>query len=67
VGDALSRRYALLGWLVWKLARRRLRRKLRDGAPARGTLLRGVGAVAVLAALAAVWSRRGRDGAGEAP
>jgi hypothetical protein len=66
VADVLSRRYALLGWAVWKLARRRLRRKLRpEGAPpGRRTLLRGVGAVAALAALAAVWSRRshGTDG-----
>ena len=58
--DALSRRYALLGWVVWRLAKRRLRAKLRpdDKAPRRRRMLRGVVAVAALAALAAVWSKR---------
>jgi hypothetical protein len=60
VSDVLSRRYALLGWAVWKLARRRLRRKLAaDGAaPRRRALIRSVAAVAALATLAAVWSKR---------
>ena len=58
--DVLSRRYALLGWAVWRLAKRRLRQKLRpdDVAPRRRRMLRGVAAVAALAALAAVWSKR---------
>jgi hypothetical protein len=57
----VDRRYALLGWAVWKLAKRRLRRKLHaDGeAPRRRTLFRGVAAVAVLAALATAWAKRG--------
>ena len=58
--DVLSRRYALLGWAVWRLAKRRLRKKLRvdDESPPRRRMLRGVAAVAALAALAAVWAKR---------
>lgn len=58
--DVLSRRYALLGWAVWRLAKRRLRQKLHaeDEAPRRRRLMRSVAAVAALAALAAVWSKR---------
>jgi hypothetical protein len=61
-----SRRYALLGWAVWKLAKRRLRQKLRaEGeAPRRRRALRGVAAVAALAALAAVWSKRSAPAGG---
>jgi hypothetical protein len=58
----------LLGWAVWKLAKRRLRKKLHtddEGVPRRRTALRTVGAVAALAALGAVWSKRSR-GAGDA-
>ena len=60
MADVFSRRNALLGWLVWKLAKRRLRQKLRpDGEPVRRRgALRGVAAVAVLAGLAAVWAKR---------
>jgi hypothetical protein len=60
VADVFSRRNALLGWLVWKLAKRRLRQRLRaDGEPARRRRsLRGNAVVAVLAGLAAVWARR---------
>lgn len=55
----LNRRHALLGWVVWKLARRRLRKKLSpDGTSGGRPLLRGVVAVAALAALAAVWAKR---------
>jgi hypothetical protein len=65
--DVFSRRNALLGWLVWKLAKRRLRQKLRpegESARRRGAL-RGVAVVAVLAGLAAVWAKRSahEDGA----
>ena len=61
--DVLSRRYALLGWAVWRLAKRRLRKQLRAGEEAlpRRRLLRGVVAVAALAALAAVWAKRSAD------
>jgi hypothetical protein len=63
VADVFSRRNALLGWLVWSMAKRRLRKRLqRNGeAPRRRTLLRGVTVVAVLAALAAVWAKRSSD------
>ena len=58
--DVLSRRYALLGWAVWALAKRRLRKKLRaeGGAPRRRRILRGIAAVAALAALAGVLAKR---------
>jgi hypothetical protein len=64
MADVFSRRNALLGWLVWKLAKRRLKQKLRpDGEPVRRRgALRGVAAVAVLAGLAAVWSKRSAHG-----
>ncbi len=65
---ALDRRYAVLGWVVWRLAKRRLRQKLRpDGAPPRGRVVRAVAAVAVLAALAAVWAKRAGHGDGSEP
>lgn len=58
----------MLGWLVWKLAKRRLRQKLNaEGeAPGGRRVLRTVGAVAALAALAAAWSKRS-GGTGEHP
>jgi hypothetical protein len=60
VADVFSRRNALLGWMVWKLAKRRLHQKLRPGGEPvrRRSVLRGVAAVAVLAGLAAVWAKR---------
>jgi hypothetical protein len=66
MADVVSRRYALLGWAVWKLAKRRLKQKLRpEGeAPRRRKALRGVAAVAALAALAAVWSKRSAPAGG---
>jgi hypothetical protein len=64
--EPFNRRYALLGWFVWRLAQRRLRKKLRgEGeAPRRRRWLRGVLAVAALAALARVAAKRagGDDG-----
>jgi hypothetical protein len=67
MADIFSRRNAMLGWLVWKLAKRRLRQKLRpEGEPTRRrSALRGVAVVAVLAGLAAVWGKRSahEDGA----
>jgi hypothetical protein len=60
MADVFSRRHAMLGWLVWNLAKRRLRRKLRpEGEQVRRRgALRGVVVVAVLAGLAAVWAKR---------
>jgi len=60
VAEPFNRRYALLGWAVWRLAQRRLRKKLRgeQDAPRRRRILRGVLAVAVLAALARVAAKR---------
>jgi hypothetical protein len=59
-----SRRNAFLGWLVWSLAKRRLRRSLPLGTAPRRRLLRGAAALAVFAALGAVWAKRS-DGSGE--
>lgn len=56
---SLDRRYALLGWLAWTLAKRQLRRAPSERPPRRRRFLRAVTAIAVLAALAAVWAKRG--------
>ena len=64
MAQPFNRRYALLGWVVWRMAQRRLRKKLRgDGeVPRRRRLLRGVLAVAALAAVARVAAKqRGGD------
>jgi hypothetical protein len=60
VAEPFNRRYALLGWVVWRLAQRRLRKKLRGEGelPRRRRILRGVLAVAALAALARVAAKR---------
>jgi hypothetical protein len=59
MADVFSRRNALVGWVVWSVAKRRLRARVRGekGAPRR-RVLRAATAVAVLAALAAVWAKR---------
>jgi hypothetical protein len=54
----LDRRYALVGWLAWKLAKRRLLggRQKRVG---RGKkFLRWLGAIVVLAGVVALWAKR---------
>jgi hypothetical protein len=56
---SLDRRYAFLGWIAWTLAKRQLRRAPSERPPRRRRFLRAVTAIAVLAALAAVWARRG--------
>ena len=69
MAQPFNRRYALLGWVVWRMAQRRLRKKIRgEGeAPRRRRFLRGVLAVAALAALARVAARRARsNGDGDA-
>ena len=68
VAEPFNRRYAPLGWVVWRMAQRRLRKKLRGEGelPRRRRLLRGVLAVAALAALARVAAKRVHaDGAGD--
>jgi hypothetical protein len=59
----LARRYAFLGWITWKLAKRQLRRSL-GTTSGRGPVIRSVTAVAVLAMLAGLWLRRGRHDGG---
>jgi len=60
-----NRRYAFLGWIAWTLAKRQLRRAPSEKPPRRRRFLRIVTAIAVLAALAAVWAKRGkRDASG---
>jgi len=56
---APNRRYALLGWFAWTLAKRQLRRAPSQRPPRRRRFLRVVTAIAVLAALAALWAKRG--------
>ena len=62
--DVLNRRNALLGWLVWNLAKRRLRKATRrnpDAGPSwLKRTLRTATAVAALALLAAAWARSHR-------
>jgi hypothetical protein len=53
-----DRRYALLGWLAWTLAKRQLRRAPSERPPRRRRFLRAITAIAVLAALAALWAKR---------
>ena len=68
MAEPFSRRYALLGWVVWRMAQRRLRKKLRGegDAPRRRRFLRGIVAVAALAALARAAAKRARGDDGEA-
>jgi hypothetical protein len=58
-----DRRYAILGWLAWTLAKRQLRRAPSERPPRRRRFFRAVTAIAVLAALAAVWAKRADRGA----
>ena len=66
MAEPFSRRYALLGWVVWRMAQRRMRKKLRGegGAPHRRRFLRGIVAIAALAAIARAAAKRagGDDG-----
>jgi hypothetical protein len=64
----LKKRNAVLGWAVWKLGKRAVRRKARSAVPGTGRGGGGQAKAAVLAALAALggvlffWRRRsGRD------
>jgi len=59
-----DRRYALLGWFAWTLAKRQLRRAPSRRPPRRRRFFRAVTAIAVLAALAALWAKRGNGHAG---
>lgn len=65
----LNKRYALLGWITWKVGKRVARRKARaavptveEGRPNRGLI---VSALAALGAVLLFWRRR-RGGEGEA-
>ena len=66
MAEPFSRRYALLGWVVWRMAQRRLRKKLRGegDAPHRRRFLRGILAIAALAAVARAATKR-TAGAGD--
>jgi len=67
MGGLFSRRNAFLGWMAWTLAKWQLRRAPSKKPPRRRTFLRAVTAIAVLAALAALWARRsgGKDWSGQ--
>jgi hypothetical protein len=54
----LDRRYALVGWVAWKLAKRRLLGGSRQKVGRGRTFLRVLGAILVLAGLAALWAKR---------
>ena len=57
---ALDRRYALVGWVAWTLAKRRLLSGAGRDPEKTGCrrLLRWLAAVAVLAGFAALWAKR---------
>ncbi len=67
MAEPFSRRYALLGWVVGRMARRRMRKKLRreGDAPHRRKFLRGIVAVAALAAIARAAAKRAGGGDGD--
>lgn len=54
----LDRRYALVGWVAWKLAKRRLLGGLRQKVGRGRKFLRWLGAILVVAGLAALWAKR---------
>ncbi len=56
--DVFSRRNALIGWVVWKVAKRRLLRRVRSDGRRRRIGL--VAAVAALVVVAVAWARRSR-------
>ena len=65
----LSKRNAMLGWLVWKLGKRAIKRKARAAVPVGGDARdRPVGLKAIVPAVAALggalwfWRRRAGDG-----
>ncbi len=54
----LDRRYALVGWFVWKRAKRRLLGGKRKKVGRGRKFLRWLGAIVVVAGLAALWAKR---------
>ena len=67
----LSKRNAVLGWAVWKLGKRAIKRKARAAIPVGGDVAAGPSRLkAIVPALAALggalwfWRRRGDDDAG---
>jgi hypothetical protein len=66
----LNKRYALLGWLAWRIGKRVAARKARSAVPSveRGRPNKGL-ILSVLVALGAIvffWRRRGEAGAADA-
>ena len=60
MANSSSRRNALIGWLLWSLAKRQLFKAPAEKPkpPKRRRFLRIVTAIAVLAALAGLWAKR---------
>jgi hypothetical protein len=65
----LNKRYALLGWLTWRVGKRMAARKARaavptveEGRPNKGLI---VSALAALGALVFFWRRRGGTGSAD--
>jgi hypothetical protein len=59
-----TRRNALLGWVVYRVARRKAKHRLGlvgGGQPRRRGILAGLGLSAVALTALALWTRRGQD------
>jgi len=55
-----TKRNAVLGWIVYLVARRRIEKRVESGHKVRNGILAGVGLAAGASAAAAFWMRRGR-------
>ena len=56
-----TKRNALLGWLVYLVARRRIEKRVESGHKVRNGIYAGVGLAAGAAAATAFWLRRGHS------
>jgi hypothetical protein len=56
-----TKRNALLGWIVYLVARRRIEKRVESGHKVRNGILAGVGLAAGAAAVVAFWARRGQS------
>ena len=62
-----TKRNALLGWIVYLVARRRIEKRVASGGHrVRNGILAGVGVAAGAGAAVALWARRGHTGPAQA-
>jgi len=54
-----TKRNALLGWVVYRVARRRVEKRVESGHKVRNGILAGMGLAAGATAAAVLWARRG--------